>query len=787
MQPVITQLYFVNGVLQPRAVAPGVWAQRPPTQAARGRDRDILLTHLSLQGNEAEIMPLLQSLTTTFQTAFYQSTGGVMSALQHALLTINQQLLEYNAEKKRIAPHLGAAAVAVVRDEQLHLALVGEAYIYVGRTFGLERIPPELLPKVVSLGEQADPNIRFEHRHLHPEDIVLFSDPRISHIENRHFVPSLVGGTAASAQDGLEKLLRQHNARLLMLSFGDRLILPTAEWLPAPQEEKKPPTIEEVDKELPPLPVFKDRSTVTVTTVSAESDTDQEELEQVERIRQQRKAGLTVSAAPIAKPATPSQPTAEKETIKRTVNFSNAEVAEEEEDSADSSSSFADSIRYALGNALAYLSRSVRGLARTINTLGGKHSDSNQEPLTTSEYLVGFCAAILIPLIVVSIVGGVFSQSKTRVTISGAKRAMQEELSQAAVATNNPDRRAHYLSALEQAKNIQRLDRNDPDLLSLQEIAQQKLDELDGIKRIKSAVLYSFSADSRLTTIEKGDPKEGAIYVIDQAQNTLYRFKSGAEYQFNSVQPEPLLKENDAVGQHVTGGLIDGVWRSAESELVSNGISVLDNKGALITLFENEAATRNFVALPLASEWIRPFGITTYSERIYVVDRGNSAENAQIWRYKPNGNDLRIDEEDRSIRLDNLDQAVDMVIWVEDGTPVVLYENGSLRRYSGRGEPSTALWDETILATNGLSQPMVSPISLKIAGSGLNLSLFVLDPGSDRLIEVSRGGTILNQYKAQHPTTGRELFEKSADFVILNDSPLHTIVVADNQLIEVKQ
>lgn len=761
MQPVITQLYFVNGVLQPRAVAPGVWAQRPPAQAARGRDRDILLTHLSLQGNEAEVMPLLQSLTVMFQTAFYETTGGVMSALQNGLLTINQTILEQNAEKKRVAPRLGAAAVAVVRDEQLHLALVGEAYIYVGRTFGLERIPPEPLHKVISLGQQADPNIRFEHRHLHPEDFVLFCDPRISHIENRHFVPILVGASADSAQDGLEKLMRQYNARFLMLSFGDRLTLPTAEWIPAPTETKA-----EVDVENNRL----------------KSEIGQDELTRIEQIRQQRRGSQTLPIPTANQPLvnTTSADSPQPTHIAQPVEATN------KEDSADASSSFGNFVRRLLGNALAFFSRSLRRVARLINTLRGKHQP-DAEPFTSMEYLVGILAAILVPIVVVTTVAGVFSQSNTRVAMSGAKHAMQESISFAESAASDSERRAHYLDALSQAENLSRIDRNDPDLLYWRGIAQQKLDELDGIKRLKTKTLYQFSADSRLTTIEKGNVKEGLIYVIDQAKNTLYRFKTGATYQFDSVQAEPFLKLNDPVGQHVTGKLMDGVWRSAETELVSSGISILDDKGALITLFENTESTRNFIPLPLASEWKRPFAITSYSERIYVLDRGANGENAQIWRYKPNGNDLRLDEEDRSILLNDLQNAVDLVIWSEDGTPVVLYENGDLRRYTIRGQNSTALWDETVLAENGLTQPMVAPVTLKMAGSGLNLSLFVLDPGSDRLIEISRGGTIINQYKAQHPTDGNELFRGSADFVILTDSPLHALVVYSNQLIEVKQ
>jgi hypothetical protein len=71
---------------------------------------------------------------------------------------------------------------------------------------------------------------------------------------------------------------------------------------------------------------------------------------------------------------------------------------------------------------------------------------------------------------------------------------------------------------------------------------------------------------------------------------------------------------------------------------------------------------------------------------------------------------------------------------------------------------------------------MVSPVSLKIAGEGLVSSLFVLDPGSQRILQFSIGGTFLAQYKA-HDELGRELLGRASDFAVLQD-PLRLVVAA---------
>lgn len=76
--------------------------------------------------------------------------------------------------------------------------------------------------------------------------------------------------------------------------------------------------------------------------------------------------------------------------------------------------------------------------------------------------------------------------------------------------------------------------------------------------------------------------------------------------------------------------------------------------------------------------------------------------------------------------------------------------------------------------------PLIAPAAVKIVGSGLNASIFVLDPGSGRLLQLSRGGTVLTQYRI-FDETGREVLTQAADFAV-TDSPSRIFVVAGEQL-----
>jgi hypothetical protein len=57
----------------------------------------------------------------------------------------------------------------------------------------------------------------------------------------------------------------------------------------------------------------------------------------------------------------------------------------------------------------------------------------------------------------------------------------------------------------------------------------------------------------------------------------------------------------------------------------------------------------------------------------------------------------------------------------------------------------------------------------------------VADPGSGRIVQISRGGNVLAQYRASDDT-GQELFAQITDFDIPPDPPLRVVITAGNRL-----
>ena len=202
---------------------------------------------------------------------------------------------------------------------------------------------------------------------------------------------------------------------------------------------------------------------------------------------------------------------------------------------------------------------------------------------------------------------------------------------------------------------------------------------------------------------------------------------------------------------------------------------MLDRTGVLFNYFPNLGDIRA-IRLGNSSAWLDPAAMATYLDRLYVLDRGAG----QIWKYYADENYVQR-EDDPAIFFSSqagLDTAVDFDLYSEDGSLVVVYEDGRVRYYDTRS--GRIAWDENSLLQNGLTTPLVAPVAVKLIGRGLNASIFILDPGSSRLVQLSRGGTVLTQYRVLDGA-GNDVLSQAGDFAV-TDAPMRVFVVAGNEI-----
>ena len=403
----------------------------------------------------------------------------------------------------------------------------------------------------------------------------------------------------------------------------------------------------------------------------------------------------------------------------------------------------------------------------------------DDEPATN--WIIPTLLAIIIPLLIAVIVTSVYLQRGRSQRFADIKVEIGQNIAQAEESGDDAiAAREHYNRILELAAEADTLRPDDNEIERLRQETFTKLDRLDNVTRLVAQPLYNYDESAYVSSITLQDGFNGGIYTLDRTNNAVYRHDTDQTY-LNLLNPEPeqLLFGGQAIGSHVVGAVVDSMWRPRGTTVSRDGLATLDANGALLTFYPDLGDIRA-VPLGLASEWVTPIAITGFNERLYILD--NNA--GKIWKYFPDGEGFVPNDKDRAIEFDtkNADPDVramiDFDIYSEDGSLVALYGDGRIRYYDTRS--GRIQWNENDLMQNGLISPLISPIAVKMIGRGLNASIFVADPGSGRIIQISRAGTVLAQYRATDDT-GWELFSRTTDFAIA-ENPLRIFTATPTEI-----
>lgn len=691
-----------------------------PPKPARGRESDFLFIHLSLSGPADETADTARELVDALGKRFFAASGSVTSALRRAVLETNEQLLRSNLSGKSVRE--GALSCAVLHNHELYTLQVGEGLAFLGHNFGVERLPARAPQHLTPLGRSAGIDIRFAYHQLQTGDMMLLCDPRLSYLNGEALAPVLVDTEIESGLEGLLDVISGDSARLLLVEFADEL----PSTLPLTfQHSKRAPVKPATDKQ-------------TVSTARSN----------------------------IA-PSKPIQPLREDE-IHNAVPVTTAEL-----DPAvpTESSPVEDGVRRVASSSARGFSRFMAWLAEVLGRLLSKETDA-----PSVHWAIPSAIALIIPLVVGAVVTSVYIQRDTVNQVAQLKQEMMNELTAAENAGGNSEEaQASYLRVLSLASEVEQLRADDLEVGQMRSDALDALDRIDGVSRLTAEPFYRYSAGTNLSRIALRETGEG-IAVLDQTSNRVLFHPTDSSYQtLTPEEPSIIGFGGQVVGSNTIGSLFDILWISGGTSVTRDSIGMVDTTGGLFNFFPN-LGDINGVILGNSSEWSAPTAAATYLDRLYVLD----TDEQQIWKYYGSSGYTQF-EGDEALFFSadaNLDQAIDFDLYSEDGSLVVLYRDGRIRYYDTRS--GRIQWDETTLAQNGMSLPFIAPVAVKIVGSGLNASIFVLDPGSGRLVQLSRGGTVLTQYRVLD-SAGNEILNTAADFAVA-DSPMRIFVVGENTL-----
>ncbi|MFO7680950.1 MAG: hypothetical protein R6X34_12945 [Chloroflexota bacterium] len=742
LQAITGQLFIVNGQVQAgdaqtpgQTSVPGIFMQAAPSGAHRGRKRDFLFVHLTLTGPSEETAVLYQEIPAVISRSFYQTGGSNTAALRQSLIDANQHLLRYNLSSTRPSCQ-GAVSCAVLHNDQLYVVQAGEALALLGHNFGVERLPANMPEQITPLGRSAGLSLRYEHHRLQNGDMLLLADPRIANLPTEMLEPALVDTDIEDGLAALRDIVGQNSARLLLIEFATDapenlpdVILPTAAASAA------------------------STSAASIATPASTAKSNKNTAAFPDPVRESAQPAVP-AAARRSQPERPLTTTpAQSSTFPADVEYNTRKVTA--------------SAAFGLANFTDWLTDMLARLRPP--------REENEEP---TNWAIPALLALAIPILVAIIVTGVYLQRGNAQRFAELKTGIGQQigLAEGASLENVEQVRAYYQQALLLAAEAETLRPADAEVARLRQEALIGMDDLDSVTRLQSSALYEYAPETNLTRIVLQSGFDGGLYTLTSNSRVFYH-QTDESYTEFSGEPTEIAFSGKALGSHIVGTIVDLIWRPQGTAVTQDGLGMLDASGALLTFYSARSNT-SVAPLGLSSIWQIPTAIASFAERLYILDPGAR----EIWKYYPDGDGFIIKEGEQVLDLDasaDLNAAIDMDLYSEDGSLLLLYGDGRLRYYDTR--TGRLQWDETeLLKTGGLTLPLTSPTTAKFVGRGLNASIFVADPGTGRIVQIARGGRVIAQYRA-NDEMGQDLFRTIHDFAVA-EAPLRIFVTDGNRI-----
>ena len=293
--------------------------------------------------------------------------------------------------------------------------------------------------------------------------------------------------------------------------------------------------------------------------------------------------------------------------------------------------------------------------------------------------------------------------------------------------------RGHLLEALASLAEAAGLEPGNPQVSDLREQAEYTLDKVDRVTRLNWIVpLWEYeesgSDPGRVIVVNGID-----VYVLDKALHRVYKHllddTMQALQELQGPEADPvLMRKGDQRDSIVVGELVDMVWAEAEGGRLDNNLLVLESGGSLLEY----DPLKGISVLPVggSDRWIQPQIVGSYDGNIYLLDSSLN----QILRYEPDYGGSPVDYFSPSGGV-NLAGVVDMAL---DDQIYILYADGRILKF---------LDDQPIpFEIPGLYEPLQNPTALFTSEE--SEFLYVADAGNKRIVQLTKEGRFLQQFKA---------------------------------------
>ncbi|MCC6904965.1 MAG: hypothetical protein IT326_03920 [Anaerolineae bacterium] len=686
LESLVGHLFIVSG-RSIKAAPPGSAAMPSPRRAARGRDSDTFFGLVTLPDDQRQPGPFYEQLIQQVHDSYFQTSGGVTSALREAYARLNTHLLLQNRGQE-FPLRVGLACV-VLRESDLYIAVSGAARCFMVSGDQVERMPDndEVAEGVLPLGLYDDFEIRLYHRQASPGDFLILSDASLNRLTDttlRHVVS--VGGVEG-ALNNLASVAAEYTSAEVIKFVSDASETAHSHS-PAEPLHRRLPLFSGTGEPRPPAG----------------------------RAGQSPRHTHEPEAAPIPASMEPDDTTPSPE-----------------DDSGQPSRLARTGHRTLL--TLAGITTGARTLVEKMFPAEIAASpDEEAEPPFQLSVTMQIGVVVAVAILVALVVTGVYRfRGQTSQYAQLVREARSEIETARAAGSNEGAARPHWETAVFLLNEAAKLRQPGPLEQSLLSEAHSTLDAYDRVTRATTTLLRSYEPGADL----QGPIVQGLnVYVIDTTADILYREdldESGTKLL--NREPRIITRQGELVSDQVVGGLIDLTWMDEGGVPQRNVLAAITRNGLLLTYSPSWDVSAT--VLPGFEVWQDPRAIAVYNRDLYILDAGAN----QIWYYRASsdsypGMPLLYFTDANPELSDAIDMEIDT-----NGNVYVLHASGRTSKYF--------VGKQELFGYEDLPQPVVRPSAMHLSLSPFDRSLFIADPGGSRLYSLSPTGAFLYNFKGE--------------------------------------
>ncbi|MFC1463808.1 MAG: hypothetical protein ACFLMY_03055 [Candidatus Brachytrichaceae bacterium NZ_4S206] len=382
----------------------------------------------------------------------------------------------------------------------------------------------------------------------------------------------------------------------------------------------------------------------------------------------------------------------------------------------------------------ASVNQAARSVQRSLSAFGARllpqETPAEVERRSRTATFLLAAIAVLIPIVVAVVVATLYLQFSGEAERIRLRNDAQAQVEAARAVTDPARAKADWARALEmiseyEAKNPQ--DRAAFDEAKAQ--ARARLDEISQVTRVQPILLAVLegSAARRIAASALG------VYVLNMDANSADYYVLNAERTGTTGK-----KVSITFGEGLTttnAALVDVAWATTTDNRWRTEGAVLFNTNQI---FEYSSATGRASPMPIPADAdATPVQVRAgelYNNTVYLLDTGAG----QIWRYRLAGDRLGSGDSYFRSPYNPLKESLDFAI---DGAIYVLQRSGAILKYFSR-QPMQ-------FTVTGLPDQQWNRVAaIALSGDDPNRgSLFVLDAGSGSVVELTKTGRFVRQYR----------------------------------------